>query len=156
MSDLDDVYNMEILEKAAAIARTERLAHPDATAKAHSKLCGSTVTVDIVMQEEHISDYAHKVEACLLGQAAAAIVAENVIGKTRQDIEHVRDDMRAMLKDGGAPPSGEWSSLAVLQPVKDYPGRHASTLLVFDALLDAINEVANNAEGVISDVGLSS
>ncbi|MGH1417517.1 MAG: iron-sulfur cluster assembly scaffold protein [Hyphomicrobiaceae bacterium] len=138
MTELDDIYNLDILERAANISHTDRLAEPDAVAVAHSKLCGSTVTVDIVMDGDRVADYGQKVEACLLGQAAAGIVAENIVGKTGAELRRVGEEMRAMLKEGGASPTGDWAALSVLQPVRDYPGRHASTLLVFDAVNDAI------------------
>lgn len=140
MTKLDDIYNLDILERAAAISRTERLAHPDATATAHSKLCGSTVSVDIVMDGDRVADFGQKVEACLLGQAAAGIVAETIIGKSAKELDHVAAVTRAMLKEGGPPPDGEWAALAVLQPVRDYPGRHASTMLVFDAVNNAVRD----------------
>ncbi len=140
MTELDDIYNLDILERAAGISRTERLPAPDAVAVAHSKLCGSTVTVDIVMNGDRVADFGQKVEACLLGQAAAGIVAENIVGKTADDLKQVAIEMRAMLKEGGPPPTGNWAALSVLQPVRDYPGRHASTLLVFDAVNDAVKQ----------------
>ncbi len=144
MTELDEIYNFDILERAAAISRTERLANPDATARAHSKLCGSTVTVDIVMDGDRVEDFAQTVEACLLGQAAASIVAQHIVGRTPSEMKQVREEMRQMLKEGGAPPQGLWKDLAVLEPVKDYPGRHTSTLLVFDAVNSAIEKVQQN------------
>ena len=140
MTELDNIYNLDILERAAAISRTERLPHPDATATAHSKLCGSTVTVDVVMDGDRITDYGQKVEACLLGQAAAGVVADTIIGKSARELEQVAAEMLRMLKEGGPPPGGDWAALAILEPVRDYPGRHASTMLVFDAVNNAVRD----------------
>lgn len=141
MADLDAIYNPRFLELAAATPRAGRLAHPDASATAHSKLCGSTVTVDIEVRDGRISDYAQVVKACLLGQAAAAVVGREAIGSSAEDIREVSATMRRMLKEKGPPPEGRWSDLALLEPVREYKARHASTLLVFDALERALADV---------------
>jgi NifU-like protein involved in Fe-S cluster formation len=148
---LNDVYNRRIIELAGTIPRIGRLAEPDATATAVSKLCGSTVTVDLKMNGEKISDFAHEVKACALGQASSSIMARNVIGSTATELRALRDDVRKMLKENGEPPAtGKWSDIAVLEPVRDYKARHASTLLTFDAVVDAINQIeakrASNSE----------
>ena len=137
---LSDIYNRRILELAADIPHLGRLPHPDATATAHSKLCGSTVTVDLSMRDGRVSDFAHDVKACALGQASSSIMARNVIGSTPQELAQVRDEVRRMLKENGAPPSGRWADAAVLEPVRDYKARHASTLLTFDAVVDAVGK----------------
>lgn len=145
MADLDDVYNLRILELAADIPHSSRLPHPDATASARSKLCGSTITVDIVSDEGRIAGFGQDVKACLLGQAAAAIVGREIVGTPYAEFAQVGETMRRMLKNGGPPPSGRWADLALLQPVKDYPHRHASTLLVFDAVDKAMADITANA-----------
>jgi NifU-like protein involved in Fe-S cluster formation len=141
MTELDQIYSAKILELAAGIPKARRIAAPDATATAHSKLCGSTVTVDVTMVDGRVTDYAQTVKACLLGQSAAAAVAHQIIGTTAAEFREVAATMRAMLKAGGPPPSGRWADLAALQPVKDYKARHTSTLLVFDAVQRALDEV---------------
>ena len=141
MTELDKIYSAKILELAAGIPKAARLEQPDATATAHSKLCGSTVTVDIVMANGRISDYAQTVKACLLGQSAAAAVAHHIVGITAAEFRAVAASMRAMLKADGAAPTGRWADLAALQPVKDYKARHASTLLVFDAVERALDQL---------------
>jgi NifU-like protein involved in Fe-S cluster formation len=138
---LDDIYNTKILELAGNIPRIGRLADPDATARAHSRLCGSTVTVDVKMADGRISDFAHDVKACALGQASSSIMARNVIGSTPDELRAVRDRMYKMLKETGAPPDGRWSDLKYLEPVRDYRARHTSTLLTFDAVVDAVNQI---------------
>jgi NifU-like protein involved in Fe-S cluster formation len=139
---LNDVYNRRIIELAGTIPRIGRLAEPDATATAVSKLCGSTVTVDLKMNGEKVSDFAHEVKACALGQASSSIMARNVIGSTATELRALREDMRKMLKENGEPPAtGKWSDIAVLEPVRDYKARHASTLLTFEAVVDAINQI---------------
>jgi NifU-like protein involved in Fe-S cluster formation len=137
----DDIYSQRILELAAALPRTARLAMPEATATAHSKLCGSTVTVDLAMQGDVVTDYGQSVKACLLGQSAASVMGREVIGASAGELRAVGAAMRKMLKEGGPPPQGKWSDLAVLEPVHDYKARHASTLLVFDAVEDAIRQI---------------
>lgn len=142
MTQLDTIYNLRILEIAAAIPRAERLAHAQATATAHSKLCGSTVTVDLDLAGDRVSAFGQTVKACLLGQAAASVVGREIIGTTVDEMRTVGQQMRRMLKEGGGPPpSGRWADLALLEPVRDYKARHASTLLVFDAVEAAIAKI---------------
>ncbi len=138
---LNEVYNSRILELAGNIPRLGRLGDADATATAHSRLCGSTVTVDLKMDGDRVSDFAHEVKACALGQASSSIMARNVIGANAQELRNLREAVRRMLKENGAPPTGRWSDVAVLEPVRDYKARHASTLLTFDAVVDAIDQV---------------
>ncbi len=138
---LDEIYNSKILELAGNIPRIGRLPQPDATARAHSRLCGSTVTVDIKMSDGRVSDFAHDVKACALGQASSSIMAQNVIGATAQELREVRAAMHRMLKENGAPPGDRWDDLRSLEPVRDYRARHASTLLTFDAVVDAVNQI---------------
>jgi len=138
---LDDVYNRRILELAANIPRQGRLAAPGASATAHSKLCGSTVTVDLTMEGDTVTDFAHEVKACALGQASSSIMARNVVGSTAAELREIREITRKMLKENGAPPVGKWEDLRVLEPVREYKARHASTLLTFDAVVDAIGQI---------------
>ncbi len=135
---LDDVYNKRILELAATIPRLGRLAAPDGSATAHSRLCGSTVTVDLALDGEVVTDFAHDVKACALGQASSSLMARHVVGSTVGELRALREDVRRMLKENGPAPSGKWAALAVLEPVRDFKARHASTLLTFDAVVDAI------------------
>jgi NifU-like protein involved in Fe-S cluster formation len=143
---LDEVYNRRILELAGDIPRLGRLERPDASATAHSKLCGSTVTVDLAMQGGKVVDFAHEVRACALGQASSSIMARNVIGSTADELRGVRSEMQKMLKENGQPPAGKWADLKVLEPVRNYHARHASTLLTFDAVVDAINQIEGKPE----------
>lgn len=138
---INEIYNKRILELAADIPRQGRLSHPDASATVHSKLCGSTVTVDIRMKDGKITDFAHEVKACALGQASSLIMASHVIGATPQELRDIRTLARAMLKENAAPPTGKWADIAVLEPVRDYKARHASTLLTFDAVVKAVEEI---------------
>jgi NifU-like protein involved in Fe-S cluster formation len=142
MTQLSEIYNQRILELSANIPLAERLPDADATATAHSKLCGSTVTVDIKLDGARVAAFGQTVKACLLGQAAASVMARNIVGSSMQDLREVGAAMRGMLKANGPPPTGRWADLAVLEPVKDYKARHASTLLVFDAVERALEEAA--------------
>ncbi|TIN30825.1 MAG: iron-sulfur cluster assembly scaffold protein [Mesorhizobium sp.] len=143
---INDVYNTKILGFAGNIARIGRLDHPDATAKAHSKLCGSTVTVDLKMRDGVVTDFAHDVKACALGQASSSIMAQHVVGASAEELRAVRDTMLKMLKENGAPPDGRFADLRYLEPVRDYKARHASTMLTFDAVVDAIGQIEKRAE----------
>jgi NifU-like protein involved in Fe-S cluster formation len=138
---IDDIYNRKILEFAGNIPRLGRLDHPDATATAHSKLCGSTVTVDIAMRDGVVTDFAHDVKACALGQASSSIMARHVIGARPEELRAARDAVRRMLKENGAPPDGRFEDAKYLEPVRDYKARHASTMLTFDAVVSAIDQI---------------
>lgn len=149
---LNDIYNKRILEFAADIPLCERLDAPDASSTQVSKLCGSKVTVDVKMEGDKVVAYGADVKACALGQASSSIMARHVIGSTAQELHEVGAAMRAMLKQGGEPPreiyGGKWKDLEVLEPVRDYKARHASTLLVFDAVEDAVDKAMAAAEKV--------
>jgi NifU-like protein involved in Fe-S cluster formation len=147
---LNEVYNRRILELAGNIPRLGRLAEADASATAHSKLCGSTVTVDLKMAGDEVTDFAHDVKACALGQASSSIMAHNIVGARAQELRDLRETVRRMLKENGAPPEGKWSDIAVLEPVRDYKARHASTLLTFDAVVDAINQIEAKRRGAVA------
>lgn len=141
MTALSEIYNSRIIELAAAIPHAARLTSPDASATAHSKLCGSTIAVDIKLAGGRVSEFGQLVKACLLGQAAASVMGREAVGSTPEELHQVAAAMRSMLKEGGAPPVGRWADLAVLQPVKDHKARHASTLLVFEAVERALAEI---------------
>ena len=127
---LNDIYNKRILELAADIPRLGRLDAPDASATAHSKLCGSTVTVDVTMRDGAVTDFAHDVRACALGQASSSIMARHIIGSTPDELRSLRETVRRMLKENGAPPDGKWEDIAVLEPVGQWRARHAFVLVV--------------------------
>jgi NifU-like protein involved in Fe-S cluster formation len=148
---LNDVYNRRILELAGNIPRLGRLGDADVSATAHSKLCGSTVTVDLKMRGDEVTDFAHDVKACALGQASSSIMARNIVGARAQELRDLRETVRRMLKENGAPPEGRWSDVAVLEPVRDYKARHASTLLTFDAVVDAINQIEAKRSAVAAE-----
>lgn len=139
---LNDVYNRRILELAGNIPRLGRLSEPDASATAHSRLCGSTVTIDIKVEGDTVVDFAHVVKACALGQASSSIMASHVVGATADELRSLRETVRRMLKENGPPPDGRWSDIAVLEPVRDFKARHASTLLTFDAVVSALDQIA--------------
>ncbi len=135
---IDDLYSDRILALAANMPRAGRLAMPDASSEKTSKLCGSTVTVDVSVADGHVADFAQDVRACALGQASAAVLGAHVVGASLAEVELARDALSAMLKANGPPPAGRFADLAVLEVVKDYPARHASTLLAFEAAVEAV------------------
>lgn len=142
MAQIDEIYNTGLFELSAVIPRTERLKAPQATATAHSKLCGSTIAVDLTVDDGRVTDYGQTVKACLLGQAAASVMGREIIGSTDAELREVAGQMRRMLKENGPPPAGRWADLALLERVRGYKARHASTLLVFDAVEKALDEIA--------------
>ena len=139
---IDDLYSSKVLALAANMPRAGRLAEPQASSEKVSKLCGSRVTVDLVLDGGVVSDFAQDVKACALGQASAAVLGANVIGASVGELEAARDGLKAMLKDGGAPPQGRFSDLRALEVVRDYPARHASTLLAFEAVVEAAHKAS--------------
>ncbi|NCO85666.1 MAG: iron-sulfur cluster assembly scaffold protein [Rhodobacterales bacterium] len=141
-SDLIKLYSGRILALAADIPLTTRLPAPDATARRRSPLCGSTVTVDVAVTDRRISGFGQEVKACALGQAAASLLGAQVLGLTEAQIRRGRDQLWAMLKDGGPAPDAPFDGLAVLAPARDYKNRHASIMLAFDATLEALAATA--------------
>lgn len=145
---IDDVYNAKILEYAGNIPLTGTLEDADAEAQAHSKLCGSKVKVWLKLDDgDRVSAFAHDVKACALGQASSSIMARNVIGASAAELRAVREEMRAMLKENGPPPSGRFADLKFLEPVRDYRARHASTMLTFDAVNDCLDQIEAGRKG---------
>jgi NifU-like protein involved in Fe-S cluster formation len=138
---LNEIYNRRVLELAADIPHLGRLESPDATAKAHSKLCGSTVTVDVKMDGGVVTAFAHDVKACALGQASSSIMGRHVIGSTAEELRAVRETAIRLLKANGAAPEGKWQDLKVLEPMREFKARHASILLTFDAVVDALDQI---------------
>ena len=138
---MDDIYNSRILEFAGNIPRIGTLADADAEAGAHSKLCGSRVKIYLKLDGDRVTDFAHEVKACALGQASSSIMARHVIGATTTEIRDAREKMLAMLKADGEGPDGRFEDMRFLKPVKDYKARHASTMLTFDAVVDAIGQI---------------
>ena len=144
---LNDIYNKRIIELAGNIPRLGRLPDADASATAHSKLCGSTVKVDLKMEGPVVTDFAHDVKACALGQASSSIMASHVVGSNANELRELREIVRKMLKENGTPPQGKWADIALLEPVRDYKARHASTMLTFDAVVDAIGQIEGKRRG---------
>ena len=134
---IDDLYSVKVLTLAANMPHAGRLDAPQATSEKVSKLCGSRVLVDLSLHDGRVSDFAQDVKACALGQAAAAVLGANVMGAQVAEIEQARDALKAMLKTGGAAPEGRFADLAILEVVKPYPARHASTMLAFEAAAEA-------------------
>lgn len=138
---INEIYNRQILGFAADIPRLQRLKDPDATAVAISRLCGSKVTVDLAMKDGVVTDFGQEVKACALGQASSSIMARHVVGSTGPELRELREQMYRMLKEEGPAPTGKWAELEALMPVRDFKARHASTLLTFDAVVDAVNQI---------------
>ena len=143
---IDALYSARLLQLAADLPRLGRLAAPDARAERTAKLCGSRVSVEVNVSGGVVTGFAQEVQACALGQAAAAVLGDAVVGARVEEVESARDALRAMLKQGAPPPEGRFATLAALAPVHDYPARHASTLLAFEAAAAAAREATH--EGV--------
>ncbi len=138
---LNEIYSRRILELAADIPHLGRLPDADASATARSKLCGSTVTVDLKLDGNVVAAFAHDVKACALGQASSSIMGRHVVGSTVEELRDIRDAASRLLKAGGEAPQGKWEDLKVLEPLRDYKARHASILLTFDAVVDALDQI---------------
>jgi NifU-like protein involved in Fe-S cluster formation len=137
---IDELYSAKLLRLAAETPRLGRLAHPDASSEKVSKLCGSRIVVDVTVEGDRVADFAQDVKACALGQAAATVRGAHVIGASLAELQATRDAFRAMLKADGPPPQGRFADLALLAAVKDYPARHTSTMLAFEAAAEAVAE----------------
>ncbi|KKC34327.1 iron-sulfur cluster assembly scaffold protein [Devosia psychrophila] len=146
--ELSDLYSQKILDLAGNALQPARLAQPDATARKVSRVCGSVIEVDVVVRSGVIVAYGHDVSACALGQTSAAVVAREIVGTPVGEFREVRAQMYAMLKEDGAAPGGKWSDLTYLEPVREYRARHMSTLLVFDAVVEALEKI-ESAESVV-------
>ena len=145
---MDDIYSSKILALAANMPRSGRLASFHGAAEKTAKLCGSVIGVEVLLDEDdRVADFAQDVRACALGQASAAVLGANVIGADLTEILFARNALRAMLKEGGSVPVGRFAELAVLSPVKDYPARHASTLLAFEAAVEAVTVALSRPGG---------
>ena len=140
---LSELYSDKILDIAGNAVQPGRLPAPDASARKVSRICGSVIEVDVAVADGVITGYGHEVSACALGQTSAAIVARDIVGTRVEDFRALARQMREMLKAEGEPPTGKWSDLAYLEPVREFPARHASTLLVFDAIVYALDKATS-------------
>jgi NifU-like protein involved in Fe-S cluster formation len=137
-----DPYSTEILKLAAEIPHLGRLTKPDASARKVSRICGSAIDVDLVVEDGRIADAGLEVNACALGQAAASVFARDAIGADLVEVASARDALKAMLKTGGPPPEGRFAGLAALEGARDYPARHGSIMLAFEAAAAALEDAA--------------
>ena len=145
--ELSDLYSQKILDLAGNAKQPGRLADANASARKVSRVCGSVIEVDVSVREGIIVAYGHDISACALGQTSAAVVAREIVGTPAAEFRQVSQQMHAMLKQGGPPPGGKWADLRYLEPVREYRARHMSTLLVFDAVVEAL-EKAESTESV--------
>jgi len=145
MVDLISLYSKKILALASDIPHAVRLLEPDASAMKRSPLCGSTITVDVKVARGRIVEFGQDVKACALGQASAAVLGANAIGLDLRETQQVREDLRAMLKDGAKPPAGKFEKLKLLEPARDYKNRHASIMLAYDATVEALESICSEA-----------
>ena len=142
---MDDLYHPRILELAGDMPHVGRLDAPDGASTKVSRVCGSVVTVELKLKDGVVSDIAVHPKACALGQAATGVLAMHAIGATPEEIRAARDGLRAMLKDGAPAPGGRFWELRHLEGVREYPARHASTMLAFDAAVDALEQAKAKA-----------
>ncbi len=143
--DLSDLYSTEIIKIAGRLAPENRLKSPDASARRASRICGSVAEVDIKMRDGKVAEYGQEVNACALGQTAASIMAEHIVGSTPEELRVLRHQVEAMLKKNGPPPTGKWVDIKYLEPVRDFPPRHASVMLVFNAVVEALDKISESA-----------
>jgi len=138
---IDEIYNKNVLRLAANISRTEPLPSPAVRVSLRSPLCGSTIAVGFCTQNGRISEFGQTIKACALGQASASVMATNIIGKNANDIQSVRNNLEAMLKEDGPSPGGIWEALSALSPAKEVKPRHGAILLPFDAVLKGLKDL---------------
>ena len=138
---IDDLYSAKLLKLAANMPHLGRLPAPDASSEKVAKLCGSRVVVDVTVEGDRVAQFAQDVKACALGQASSSLMARHIIGCTPQELRELRRTVTAMLKENGPAPEGKFEEFRFLEPVRDYKARHASTMLTFDAVVDAIGQI---------------
>ena len=144
--DLLKLYSQRILALTTRLAEFGRLDDADASVMKRSPLCGSTVTVDVIVRGGRIHAFGQDVKACALGQASAAVLGRNAVGRSLEELESVRQTLRSMLKDDGPPPGGRFAELEALLPAREYRNRHASIMLAYDAAAEAVrNATAGTA-----------
>jgi NifU-like protein involved in Fe-S cluster formation len=139
---IDDIYSQKILQLAGNIGRIGRLEEADARVHKVARLCGSTVTVYLNVENDVVSDFAHEVRACALGQASSAIMAQQIVGATSGELRSARDQMLKMLVGEGEGPDGRFEQAKLLLPVKDFKSRHGSVMLTFDAVCEALDQIS--------------
>jgi len=135
------LYSQRILALAAEVPATGRLEAPQGSAMKRSPLCGSTVTVDVVLDGDgRIAEFAQDVKACALGQSSASVLGANAVGRSREEITRGRDQLKAMIKSDAPTPDAPFDQLEALRPSRDYKNRHASILLAWEATLAAMDD----------------
>ncbi len=142
---ISDLYTEEIIQIAGRLAPASRLAQPDASARRTSRICGSVIEVDLKVRDGRVLAFGHDVNACALGQTSAAIVAQHIVGASVSELYDLRGQVEAMLKEGGAAPNGKWAEIGYLAPVRDFAPRHASVMLVFEAVVACLEKIENPA-----------
>ncbi|VAW18337.1 Putative iron-sulfur cluster assembly scaffold protein for SUF system, SufE2 [hydrothermal vent metagenome] len=143
---ISEIYSQNIIEIASRLPLARRLANPDASARKVSRICGSVVEVDLKLKDGAVIEYGQDINACALGQTSASIMAEHIIGSSAAELRALRDQVFSMLKQNGAPPNGKWGEIKYLEPVRDFAPRHASTMLVFDAVVDCLDQIEERVE----------
>ncbi len=143
---ISEIYSQSIVEIASRLPPAHRLDHPDASAHKVSRVCGSSVDVDLKLKDGVVVEYGHDVNACALGQTSASIMASHIVGSSAAELRALRDQVFSMLKQHGPPPGGKWSEIKYLEPVRDFPPRHASTMLVFDAVVDCLDQIEKRTQ----------
>ncbi len=144
-SDLMQLYSRRILALATDIPHLGRLSAPDGSAMRRSMQCGSSVTADVVLQDGRVADFAQEVRACALGQASAAVLGAVAIGRDQSELQTAHDALRVMLKNGGPAPAAPFDGLEALLPAREFPNRHASIMLAWQAILGAIDDARTRA-----------
>lgn len=136
-----DIYSQKIIEIASRLPPANRLKKPDASARRTSRVCGSVIEVDLKLNNGVVTEYGQVVNACALGQTSASIMAQHIVGSNPQELRQLRNSVESMLKEEGPPPTDKWSEISYLEPVRDFPPRHASTMLVFNAVVECLDKV---------------
>lgn len=143
--DLVSLYSGRILELAADIPHTGTLDAPMARVRKRSMQCGSTVSVDLCVDDGAVTDFAQDVKACALGQAAASVLGAVVIGRTRDELVAARDGLKAMLTADGPVPDAPFEAYEALLPAREFRNRHASIMLAIEATVEAMDEAEKAA-----------
>ncbi|NNU16951.1 iron-sulfur cluster assembly scaffold protein [Parvularcula sp. ZS-1/3] len=139
---MDELYSNLLLEAAGSLPAARSLDAPSGQGRRTSKVCGSEVEVDLLLADGRVVDHALRVKACALGQASTSLLSQALNGASQEELRALKPVMEKMLREGGPAPEGRFAALEALTPIRDYPARHASTLLIFGAVVDALDEAA--------------
>lgn len=131
------LYTPEVLALATSLASWPHDPEMPLQGRARSQSCGSTLVMSLRTDGEGaIAQLGLAAQACAIGQASAAVFAQEAIGKPRDEIAAMATAIEHWLSGHGAMP--DWTGLTVLAEARHFPARHGAMMLPWRAALDAL------------------